>query len=100
MIPKGCTCIHSFTIPYTKDEIATLYITYKQKDTVVFEKTMDDCVFTDGRVLVNLIQEDTLSLDSNVVIDIQIRVRLENGIVTKSNIVQTITDFVLKEGVI
>ena len=104
MIHKGCTSKNSFSIPYPKEDIEVLYITYSQKrrehKKVVFEKTLDDCVFEGGYLVVQLSQENTLLLQSNTEVEIQIRARLKNGEAVKSNIIKTTTDEVLKDGVI
>lgn len=100
MIAKGCTCKNSFPIPYTKDEIATLFVTYQQSKETVIEKSITDCTFEDGMVSVYLSQEETLSFKDDVVIKIQLRVKLNNGAATKSKIVETYTDYVLKDDVI
>lgn len=100
MIAKGCTCKNIFTLPFPESEIKALFITYRQNKKNVFEKTLSDCEFGDGTVSVNLTQEDTLKLDDFREIQIQIRVRFSDGSATKSNIVKTYADEVLKNEVI
>lgn len=100
MIAKGCTCKNSFPIPYEKEEIATLFITYQQDKETVIEKSITDCTFEDGMVSVYLSQEETLSFEDDVIIKVQIRGRLNNGAATKSKIMETYTDYVLKKEVI
>lgn len=100
MIPKGCTGKNHFRFPYSGDEVAAVFITYTQNGNTVFEKTINDCSFSEGRVSVDLSQEETLMLTDQVAIKAQIRARLKNGKVTKSNIVEARTDYLLKDGVI
>ena len=100
MIAKGCTCDHSFTIPYARGDIAAMIITYQQRGITKVEKTLDDCTFASGKVQVQLSQEDTLKFDDDAVVQIQIRIRLNNGLVTKSGIIETYTDNILNNGVI
>ena len=100
MIPKGCTDRNHFKFPYTKDEVEVVYITYVQNHNTVFEKTIDDCTFGEGRISVDLSQEETLRLSDKIAIKAQIRVRLKNGMTTKSNIVEARTDYLLKDGMI
>lgn len=100
MIPKGCTGRNHFKFPYTKDEVEVVYITYVQSNNIVFEKNINDCSFSEGRISVDLSQEETLMLSDKVAIKAQIRVRLKNGVTTKSNIVEARTDYLLKDGVI
>ena len=100
MIAKGCTCKNTFSIPFAESEIKVIFITYQQKGKTVIEKSLPDCTFSDGKVSVVLTQEDTLLLAENEYIEIQIRVRLHDGTLTKSKIVETYTDKVLKNEVI
>ena len=100
IIPKGCTVVNTFVIPFTEDDIEVMYITYQQYGTTIVEKTLPDCTFADNKILVGLSQEDTLRFHTSYTIDIQIRIRLKNGVVTKSKVVSVRTDELLKTGVI
>lgn len=100
MISKGCTVKNRFKFPFTKDEVEKLYITYQQSKKTVFEKELTDCQFHEDYISVDLTQEETLKLNSDMIISIQIRVKLKNGGITKSNVLRTVTDELLKDGVI
>lgn len=100
MIGRGCTCRNIFTIPYAQDEIEVMFITYQQRNKTVLEMTKDRCTFENGTVSVMLLQEETLEFDSSLPIKIQIRVKLTDGTVTKSRIIETHTDELLKNEVI
>ena len=100
LISKGCTVGNSFTVPFTKDEVVALYITYQQRGKTVIEKTLDDCSFGDNFVSIILTQEETLMFESLVKVRIQIRARLKDGTATKSKIIETDVDTLLKDGVI
>lgn len=100
MIGKGCTCINTFSIPFKKDELKEIVITYRQSGEIVFEKKLCDCSFSDNVAIVHLQQEDTLKFDSSKVIKIQLKVKLGNDSVVKSKIIETVTDEVLNEEVI
>ena len=100
MISKGCTAKNTFTVPFERDDVEVLYITYQQKDETVLEKTLEDCTFGDGEIYINISQEDSLKFESSIVVRIQIRARLKNNTTIKSNIVTTDVDRVLKDGVI
>lgn len=95
LIEKGCTCINTFEFPFVESDVEVIRITYWQGGKVLFEKELSDCAFSDGEVTVHLNQEDTLKFDSHQVIRIQLKVKLVGGAVTKSNIIETITDEVL-----
>lgn len=100
MIAKGCTCKNTFTIPFKQEEIETLFITYCQRKEIVLEKTLEDCVFDTDSIRVGLTQEETLMFCDCSSVQIQIRAKLTSGAAVKSNIVETTTDIVLKDGVI
>ena len=100
VIPRGCTCRNSFKFPYVEENVETLFITYQQNKITKVEKQLSDCTFEDGKVCVHLGQDNTLSFEENVPIKVQIRVKLTDGSATKSKIMETYTDTVLKEGVI
>lgn len=100
MIPKGCTCENSFSFPYDEKDIENIHIAYKENKVMVLEKHLEDCIFQDGKIVVTLSQKDTLKFTDDAFIKIQIRVKFKNGIVTKSNIIETYTDDVIYNGVI
>lgn len=100
MISKGCTIGNTFTIPFNGEDVEVIYITYQQRGKTIVEKTFADCSFGDGFVSIGLTQEETLLFESLVRVRIQIRARLKDGTVTKSNIIETDVDKLLKDGVI
>lgn len=100
MIPKGCTCKNTFPFPYAKEEVATIYITYQQDGETIIEKDIDNCEFAEGKVSVKLTQEESLKFNDDTIVKVQIRCRLNNGAVIKSNIMKSHTDEILKSGVI
>lgn len=95
MIEKGCTCKNTFEFPFAEADVEAIRITYKQGENILFQKELSDCVFSSDAVTVHLNQEDTLKFDSSQVIKIQLKVKLVGGVVTKSNIITTVTDEVL-----
>ena len=100
LISKGCTVGNSFTVPFTKDEVEVLYITYQHRGKTVIEKTLDDASFGDGTLNIKFTQEETFLFESFVRVLIQIRVKYKDGTVAKSNIIETTVDEILKDGVI
>lgn len=100
VIYKGCTCKNTFTIPYAGSEVEVIYITYQQNGATVVEKSTEDCEFGEGIVSTMLSQEDTLAFTSASLVRIQLRIRLKNGTSTKSKIIETYTDNLLKDEVI
>ena len=100
MIPRGCTCENSFSLPFNQEEIESLCITYKENEEIRLKKYLDDCIFKDGKIYVALSQEDTLKFDDNASIKIQIKIKLKDGTVTKSKKIETYTDEVFCNEVI
>ena len=95
MIGKGCTCINTFTLPFGEDRVKAIRITYSQNDKILFEKQLEDCIFSDYEVSVNLMQEDTLKFDSSKIIEIQLKIKMSDDTVVKSNVIKTVTDKLL-----
>lgn len=102
MLPTGCTCENTFTMPYSKDEVQALVVTYANAKTqqIILEKELSDCEFSDGLIHVYLSQEDTLKFDDDIMVEIQIKVKLINNLVTKSKPIKEWTDKVLNREVI
>lgn len=99
IIPVGCTAVHTFIYPYSEAETAVIYITYKQKFGIAAEKSKEDIRFMgEDKIIAYLTQTDTLKFKENEPVEIQIRARLTDGRVIKSNIVKASTDKLLKKG--
>lgn len=99
-IIRGTTPTNYFDVDLDLTEADVIYITYEQNDEVVFEKQKSDITITPERLSVELTQEDTLQLDDEYDVKIQIRARLSDGTAVASNIVKTNVSRVLKDGVI
>lgn len=70
---RGTTPTHTFTFPFSLDVIAKLRVIYKQDDSIVLVKTLDDCIVNGNSVSYKLTQEETLLFNSDRMVDIQIR---------------------------
>lgn len=99
-IARGTTASNVFTVPIDLTDAVVMYITYQQLGRTVLEKTLDDCTVTATSITVNLSQQDTLKFSENRDVKIQIRARLIDGSVHKSQVIKTTSDELLKEGVI
>ena len=95
MIGKGCTCRNTFTLPFNTDKINAICIVYCQNDKVLLKKQLEDCSFSNKVVTVELSQEDTLNFDHSKIIKIQLKIKLKDDTVVKSNVIETITDELL-----
>lgn len=100
IIPKGCTAVNTFSFPYTESETDVLFVTYQQNKKTVIEKEKADVVFQDGKINIYLSQEDTLALNNGSQVKIQIRAKLTDNSVVKSQVITAATDELLKDEVI
>jgi len=104
IIPKGCTAVNTFTVPFTAEELRACFVTYTQGVRTVIEKDLEHCTITAGtapgenNLAVYLSQGDTLRFEARAPIHIQIRARYKNGSVVKSEIIEATADEVLKKG--
>ena len=97
---RGTTPILQFNLPFSCSNISVLYITAKQYDVVVLEKDLSDCIVNDTSVSLKLTQEETLKLQPNRRITIQIRVKTHDGTALASQKFECDVKDILREGVI
>ena len=76
---------------------ATVYITYKQNGKTLVEKTGNELTIGEDMVSTILSQEETLRFKAGPV-RIQIRYVRSNGIADASNIIETRSEEILKDG--
>lgn len=74
MMRRGATPTHTFTLPFSTDEVSKVRVVYSQDNRPIVVKEMEDCAFEGNDVVVELTQEDTLKFDSSKFVDIQLRV--------------------------
>ena len=97
---RGTTSTLQFAFPFELNNIAELWVTLKQDNNIVLDKTLVDCEL-DGSVLtLRLTQQDTLKLNAFLPVAIQIRIRTNDGNAVASNIITTSVGQILKDGVI
>ena len=98
---RGTTPTNTITVDLDL-RATTVFVTYAQNGTVVFEKTNDDITIEEKQILVPLSQEDTLKLsaDRRAPVSVQIRYITSGGVAGASNIMTTTADAILKDGVI
>ena len=97
---RGTTPILQFNLPFSVSNISVMYITAKQYDVVVLEKDLSDCIVDDTSVSLKLTQEETLKLQQNRRISLQIRVRTHDGTALASQKFECDVKDILREGVI
>jgi hypothetical protein len=87
----GGTPLHTFELEIGTANIVDLLISYAQSGRVILRKRLEDCTLTGNRVSVRLTQEDTLRFSENHNVEIQLRVKLDTGIVIPSDpIIETV----------
>lgn len=71
---RGTTPTHIYELPIDENLIQKLHISYAQRGVVILTKTEADCTFENGNAVVKLTQEDTLLFDSQLRVEIQMRI--------------------------
>lgn len=97
---RGTTPTHTFNLPIDTKTIKTVRISYKQKDTVVFEKTEKDVTMLSTAIKLKLSQEDTLLLKQNTPVQIQLKVLTSDDVVMASPIKTIPVEVILNEEVL
>lgn len=95
---RGTTPTITIMTDIDLSEASNLFVTFKQGDRIVFEKTLDDVVVTENTVVCELTQEDTLALKDSTV-RFQIRATI-GGAKVASNIMTAQVSEILKGGAI
>lgn len=98
---RATTPTHIFTFPESinPSTLQEALITYKQGSRIVIEKTLSDAVIDDQDLSVSLTQEET-KLFFPGRIQLQVRVKLEDGKVPASQIFDLSAEQVLNDEVI
>ena len=98
---RGTTPTHKLNVNVNLTS-AKVYVTYKQRGSVIVERsnedTNDTLIIDEKSITLTLTQEETLKFYANEKVEIQIRAVFEDGEAIASNIVSLYTDKILKEG--
>ena len=97
---RGTNPTLTFTLPFEVKTIQKMWVTFSQNDKEVFTLNKEDCELNGNNVMLQLSQEQTLSLLSNVRVEIQLRVLTFNNASLASNIIKVSVERILKGGVI
>ena len=99
---RGTTPRLIFNVKFDISKIEVLWITFKQGKSIIIEKQLSDCTlsYDKNQIIVNLTQEETLSLSADKDLIIQIRVRFTNGKAGVSKEIDTYVNDILHDGVI
>ena len=94
---RGTTPTLTISTDIDLTEASNFYLTFKQGDRIIFEKTLTDVTITEDTVSVWLTQADTLALKSGRVVEFQIRATVGDAKLA-SNIMTASVDAILKAG--
>ena len=93
---RGTTPVNTFNVNVDLRE-ATIYVSYAQRGKIVVEKTGTDLFVTETTIETHLTQRETLQCRPGEV-RIQIRYVMSDGTADASNIIETTTEEILKDG--
>lgn len=97
---RGTTPTHIFTLPFDARSASIVKIIYAQNSKKVFIKTGDDIVLNGNTITTKLTQEDTFSLDCNMLVEIQVRVLLNDNTALASDIIRVTVEKCLENEVL
>ena len=98
---RGTTPTIEIELDFSTDVIDALYLTFKQCDEVVFEKTQDDMETDEYNlniIRVKLTQEETLQLQCKNCVYMQVRAKLIDGTALAYEPFSFVVQDVFKEG--
>ena len=80
MIYGGTTPTHKFTLPIDTENVSLARVIYASKSgSPLIVKDTDECKLEGNTISVRLTQEDTLALDNEKAVVVQLRVLLKDG---------------------
>lgn len=83
---RGTTPTHCFNMNIDSSRISSIMVIYAQSGTELFHKTKKDGTLEEGVFRVRLTQEETLKLDSERDVEIQVRVLTTDGTALASRV--------------
>ena len=96
----GTTPTHTFTLPFEKEMLADLRITYLQNKKKIFTKGMEDVEISGNDISLILTQEDTFLFEAGKNVSIQLKIKTTEGLVFNSDIIEMRVDCSLDNEVI
>ena len=95
---RGSTPTCLFDVNLDLRQATKVLVTFKQGDLIVFEKDLPDVTVTETQVQVKLTQADTLKLDADKKVQMQIRAKFANGDTFPSDVMETTVEELLRDG--
>lgn len=87
-----------FELPIEANTVAAGYITIAQKGKSIIDKPLSEWTCSEKTVSVRLTQKETMQLQPNANVEIQMRIRLADGTALASKIFSLTAERVLKDG--
>lgn len=85
---RGTTPTITFNLPFDVSTIQNLEVYFAQNDERLFMKGYNDCVLSGTTLSVTLKQKDTLKLDAEEKLQVQVRFRFTNGTADATKIIK------------
>lgn len=83
-IVRGTTPTHDFELPYQKEFVNDIRISYVQNNQEILTKSLEECSLVGNVLSVDLTQEDTFLFLPKWNVEIEIKIQLFNKKVVKS----------------
>lgn len=83
---RGTTPTHTFTLPFEREFVSDLRITYVQNKKDIIIKEMKDIDFIDNEISLTFTQEETYQFEAGKEVQVQIKIKTTDGLVLNSDI--------------
>jgi hypothetical protein len=84
---QGTTPTHTFTLPFSVDNVSEVLIVYAQHDKEILRKTTAHCRMEGNALSFDLTQKETLAFDCSKKVQIQVRVLTTDSKALASDII-------------
>lgn len=96
----GTTPTHTFTLPFEKEMLAEVRITYTQNKEKIITKEIEDLEVEGNDISLTLTQEETFLFKEGKNVSIQLKIKTTEGLVFNSDILEMRVDQSLDNEVI
>lgn len=97
---RGTTPTHTFTLPFERELVSELRITYAQNKKDIITKEMKDIKFANNEIILTFTQEETYQFEADKEVQVQIKIKTIDGLVLNSDIIRMRVDASLDNEVI
>ena len=97
---RGTTPTHTFQIPFSTSLLKEIRISYAQGNSVIVEKSTEDCRLDGTEITVKLTQEETMRFSETKLAELQLRVKLNDGNVLATPVLRLDVGELLKDEII